>query len=404
MGFTIRPQSAAEQTGSNVRNFTEQLADGVQNFACQLWSDFPAFISKNQSLPGSFVRGYFSTMCDPPSLPPPPAPPLFLGGQCPIRYKIQYQSAIISGGTFQSWSTPPAEASPIELIGPISNIVLLVNGTPDEDLEHWSFNGAGEEPFINTGTKTYAFRITVPTGTYDLVSGTGRGRKFYGLVPYSGGVDNCGDSDPQPYPENEPNPDGSDFTTNININNNEGDNLNFPLVYAPVNFTFPMRFDLGGIDVTLDLGGVTFNGGDNNYPDGPGDNLPDGQQDPVSSPAPSKNCKKNYYISPDDDPDLDPTTLPETPSAEEAGIEKLKYVQILLTEIPQAKGVQWGGGSAPNVYIAGWMEFRSKDFNYPRQPIHFQKNVYVAPDGADGFAYTLDMGYVGQATIFKVKN
>lgn len=403
MGFTVRPQSAAEQTGSNVRNFTEQLADGVQNFACQLWSAFPGFITQNQSLGASFVRGYFSTMCDPPTLPPPPAPPPFTGGQCPIRYNISYKSAIISNGTFEKWSDETFVATPANLIGPISNIVLLVNGTPDEDLEHWSFNGQGEEPALNTGTKTYIFRCTIPGGTVDVAQGTGRGRKFISVTPNSGQPDNCGNVAPDAYPDNPPDPD-TDFVTNININNNEGDNLNFPLVYAPVNFNFPMQFDLGGIDVTLDLGGITFEGGDNNYPDGLGDNLPDGQQDPVSSPPPKKVvCQDDPPLPPEQDNDLDSEDLPETPSAEETGVEKLKYVRIILTEIPQGKGVQWGGGAAPNVYIAGWMEFRSGDFNYPRQPIHFQNNIFVAPDGADGFAYTLDMGFIGQATIYKVK-
>lgn len=402
MSFTIRPQSAAEQTGSNLRNFSEQIADEVQNFACQLWSDFPAFISNNKSLPASFVRGYFSAMCPPTDLPPaPPAQP-FTGGQCSFAYTLRYQNAVISGGTFQGWSST-FSVSPTNLIGPISKIVLLVNDVADEDLEHWSYNGQGEQPFLTTDTKTYKFRCTTPNGNIDVAVGTARGRKFIGLVPASGAADNCGNPPPLPYPENEPDPENGDFNYTINIDNGVGDSLSFPLVYAPVNFSFPMKFDLGGIDVTLDIGGITFEGGDNNYTDGPGSNLPDGQPHPVGTDKGPKDNGDTIVIPPDKDDGLDSEELPESPSVEESNIEQLKYVKLQLLEIPQTKGVQWGGGNAPNVYIAGWFEFRSGTYNYPRQPVHFEENIYVAPDGADGFAYTLDVGIIGKATVIKVK-
>lgn len=403
MGFNIRPQSYAEQAGGNLRNFSEQLADGVQDFACQLWGNFPAFISGNKSLPISFVRGYFSTMCDPATLPAPLAPPPFSGGQCPERYKLFYQNAVISNGTLAGWSST-FSVNPVNLVGPITNIILLVNNVADEDLEHWSFDGQGEEPFINERTKQYKFRCTTPNGDVDVAIGNTFGRRFVDLQKNSGLPDDCGSPPPAPYPDNPPDPGAGDFNTTIDIKDNQGNDFNFPLVYAPVDFNFPMNFDLGGVEVILDIGGIQFNGGDNNYPGGGGNDLPDGQPDPVATDAPDDGGRTLIPPpTPELDENLDTEELPESQSEEEEEIERLKYVKLELLEIPQGKGVQWGGGSAPNVYIAGWFEFKAGNFCYPRQPVHFTKNIYVAPEGANGFAYTLDIGILGKATIFKVK-
>ena len=80
----------------------------------------------------------------------------------------------------------------------------------------------------------------------------------------------------------------------------------------------------------------------------------------------------------------------------------LSFVRVTLTQIPINARTQDGDG-ADNVIYAGWFEFRSDSFNFPRQPIHFGLSTFIPPEGSTGYAYTLYNGFSGFATEYVLK-
>lgn len=83
----------------------------------------------------------------------PPTPTDWYGGTLTgTYYWINYQKVVIQNGQFAGWGGVDAFG-----VGQhtFSDVELHVNDTPDEDIEHWSYNGLGEEPHINTTGKQY---------------------------------------------------------------------------------------------------------------------------------------------------------------------------------------------------------------------------------------------------------
>jgi hypothetical protein len=79
------------------------------------------------------------------------------------------------------------------------------------------------------------------------------------FIRVDGMPDNCG-SLPADYPVNVPS--SMDLTTNITIVNLDGLDNNFVLVYNKLSnqYNFPMNFKLNGVNLTLDIGGITIYG------------------------------------------------------------------------------------------------------------------------------------------------
>lgn len=122
-------------------------------------------------------------------------PPPFTGGQMAgVLYQATAQQAFISNGTFQNWGTE-YRLSHTAVSGAIFQIELLVNGIVDEDLEHWSFRGKGEEPLTNgnTSNSNYSLKFNGdPAQIYFI--GTTPGFKITGLARIDGQPDTGGNS------------------------------------------------------------------------------------------------------------------------------------------------------------------------------------------------------------------
>lgn len=315
----------------------------------------------------------------------PPPQPYFTGGQCVGDAYTISVTWLYNPGTGGS-PLPGNAIVATNLLGAIVDISpKLIND--DQELETTILYDSGLQ------TRVAVFNTGLGGNQFILES------LDYTVNNQNNPADNCGDPEPI-YPPTVVNE--NDFSTTITINNNDGDTLDFSATYSPTTVTFPMTFSLGGISVSVNLGGVTFNSsgvdsGGNPVP------LPDGQPSP--NPKPVDEIPFSRFNPPPPAPspeDFDEEEKTEEEAAdEEVGIE-IEFVRLDLTTIPSNAKQQFGSG-APNVLYAGWFEFTSEGYNFPRQPIHFKSNLYAKPPGSTGYAYTCYQGFRAKATVYTRK-
>lgn len=393
--------------GNNAGNYLAKAADAAADFACGLYKNYPGAVVGNAA--DSAIRGLWDGLCAnrSPGLPAPPSSPAS-GGQCKcIDYLV----------TYTQYSPSGSEQGSSVLTGPLS------------------FGEAPNPSVPGAVFQTIGFSIECIDGEPG-----GRGSLSYGLKTAEGDYyaqidsvsrvdgqpDNCGNAPPSYPPGTNVLPPGAGSGTGT-ITYNDGTDLTVPLVYAPISpqFSLNPRFnvDVGGIKVQFDLGGVKIDlGNENSNPALPRDPFNDCSDDldrigraiddlddKVDALEPGGNGGGNTpdnpppppaATPPDDDPDLDKDPKSENDPKEENGIERLKWVKIILTKVPDK--VQFGDG-APNCYFAGWFEFKAGVACYPREQINFQTSLFLAPAGADGYAYTLTNGAEGYAVVYKRK-
>ena len=383
MGIQRSWSGIAERLGSGTADFMDNVAEGVRDFSCGLWAAFPAYITENKNLGSSFARGYLNNVCSDKGNPPAPTSP-FVGGQCETQYEVNVTFDFFP----QFSSTPQTQTQNIGVFvqGPIADLVgVLISN--DEVIR---------TTLVREGFPDSLLSDTSPAGIGSIIDGTIQ----YSVEREDGLPDNCGDTPPK-YPSVQPDPE-TDFKSDITINIEDGGDLIIPVEYKPTDFTFPITIDVGGVIVELNLGGINFNFNfiginGNPFP------LPDGQPAPIPPPSvirrgPGGGSK----FPPPNDQDFDEEEKMEEDEKEETVGLQLEYVEVELTSIPVNAKSQWGDG-APDVYYAGWFEFTTEGYNYNRVPIHFQNNVFRAPDGATGYAYTLYNGFQGRAIVYKRK-
>ena len=399
MGILIGLADLSERVGNNTATFTDKLAENVRLFSCNLWSSFPDQITQNKSLASSFARGFMNNMCADQPLPPAPTVP-FMGGQCVgVQYRLRFNIAVITNGTLSGWSGPGILGT--NIAGPITSISLLINNVGTvAGLEHWSFQSNGIPPIDGNSTRNYTFRVTTEDGTiHDLGVASQSGVQFIDVVRADGQPDLCGNPD-ESYPETSPQP--NDYTTIVNILSEDNSTQSYPLEYKPTNFSFPLNFDLGGVNVEVNLGGINFNFSAVSI-DGVPIPLPDGQESPIPIPSDDENRRTNCIKRlPPNSTNYNEDDKTETDPKEEDVGETLEFVRVTLTSVPTNVKNQFGDG-APDVVYAGWFEFQGEGYNFPRQPIHFMNSIFIPPEGATGYAYTLYEGILGKATVYTVK-
>lgn len=390
--------------GSQAGNYLAKSADAAANFACSLYKAYPGAVIGNPAY--SALRGLYDSLCSgrPSGLPAPPSSP-FNGGQCNcVGYYVSYSITNSAGtNTFQAY-----------LVGKIGGILKEPNNNVNAP---WRYSityypCSGGQPTGQVG------KLGIYTGgAQDNVIITGVSRA-------DGQADNCGNP-PVQYPNVIP-PSGYTNGTG-NITYNDGASLTVPLVFAPIvtDVELNPRFnvDVGGIKLQFDLGGVKFDlGNGNSDPALPPDRFNDqadnygrlsGQIQDVRNVENDILDKINTgggnttpppppaATPPDSDPNLEPDQKQPDDPKNESGVTKLKWVKIVLTKLPDK--VQFGDG-APNCYFAGWFEFKSGASCYSREQVNFQTSLFLAPPGADGYAYTLTNGAEGYAVVYRSKD
>lgn len=357
----------AASVGTRTGNYLKDTANAAANFTCSLYKNYPAAIISNPL--DSYVRGLWDTLCNgrPAGLPTPPAVP-FIGGQCQAFYNL------IARWT---WSNPdyPAGYYNLQLWGPLGGIRSRVAGRTEylEVLCH--------------GTESSGFRPTAywqgfyEQGNYPSEQFRNPRIDVQGRV--DGAPDNCGDP-PAKYDGPTSIPSGQDRTTTT-YTYNDGTNVSVPLVYAPI--TGKIGFNIGALNFNFDFGGLN---GSNPNADILAD-LADIENAIADMQSNIDGIIADMHNSPDADMPDDGT---QTSDKDVSDLEGLAYVRCIVTTVPPWGDMQYGDGG-PNVIYAGWLEFKRDDDYFPRQSIDFADMVFKAPQGANGYAYTLKNGYVG---------
>lgn len=89
-----------------------------------------------------------------------------------------------------------------------------------------------------------------------------------------------------------------------------------------------------------------------------------------------------------------PVEKPPDDGGDSTPKKRLAYVEVALTKFPDKS--QFGNRTAQNVYFAGWFAFRSGNGAFhTREQINFQRSLFIAPQGSDGYTYTLTHGAKG---------
>lgn len=297
-----------ESSGKSTLDFTERLRDGIATFACNLWEQFPAWMTQNANPQTAFLRGFYNSMCSPIQPPVPPPDVSFVGGQCPgVEYDVTVNFFTTNIGTCVITS----QGNVVKRVtGPIQGIEFVPNPNvtststcrsgSDEDvvLGDWYVIGQnGQQVGIINGYRWIQNPNQSPLSGATIVT----------IVRVDGLPDDCGDP-PLGYPPNFPTSD--DLRTILVIPNFDGLDAEFELVYNQTNntYNFPTSFKINGVNLTLDLGGITIYGNPQNTQpsDNVGVNQPgfDGGSDGVGG--------TNDKIYQSDFPTLPDFTSPET--------------------------------------------------------------------------------------------
>lgn len=374
----------ARSLGEDKANFAKNMANEAANFACGLYKDFPGAIIKN---PGdSFLRGFWDTLCDrrPPGLPTPPPPADFSGGQCQcVRYGV---------GVINDVDTGSGEV--VTVWGEIGGVRITLIKRPDNNYSaSYEIKCRGIWGRDNCGNfDWYQYRFSPFLPNAENIKNKIDSVTRAGSLP-----DNCGDP-PAPWHPVVPIPPNRLNTTITNVYN-DSTNIQIPLTYAPISGQFGVNINVGGVDVSFDLGGVTFNFGfDSSQPEQKiEDKIVDIQNN-------VKNIENyfHYYPQPPSDDDFDTVLIPDMPSGKVEADEELQWILVELTNIPKNAKSQ-NGGDAQDIFYAGWFQFQVGDFCLPREPIHFKKSIFKRPPGATAYSFTLYVGFKASLKEYRSK-
>lgn len=250
-----------EQSGNDAAVFNEQLRDSILTFACGLWANYPAFISEGTNPGSSFVRGFMNQACS--RIQPPVEAPFlpYLGGQCLTNYWWDVTFRV-------SRPVPSMDLAIGDLVIGRANTVVpgAIDSTrflPGQDLRPYigrATSNGNESNNITFSRNTigidYANPDTEPLEVNVIPVNEVISQSF---VRLDGLPDDCGNV-PSDYPNNPPT--SQDLIANITIVNLDGVDNVYEIVYNKISnqYNFPMGFKINGVNVVLDLSGLTIYG------------------------------------------------------------------------------------------------------------------------------------------------
>lgn len=413
------------KAGTATGDFLVDAGNAIAENYCGLYRDYPHFIVGSSIDPVQpFRRALADSLCNgrQPGLPNPPAPP-FSGGQCEcVRYVVNVLVEFYEEGNFIQSINP----SPI-LFGKIGATRVIPSTNEGNAILQVSCQGSvecGEQEWFNLVESG----LFLPPYNYRIAS--------FNVTRFDAGVDNCGDPDPD-FPLAVPPP--SSLKPPVSYTPPSGaPNINIPVVFVPVtnNLNIPVSLDLD-VDFNFNFNpeGLNFDFGNGGSGDGftPADrdaltqagnnaanaannagaakNAAEGAGDAANAAKDAANAAKDAAERADkntapppkpDSDDLDKTDKSPDDNNRD-NVEDLVWVKINLTQLPFDNKQQFGEG-APNVYYAGWFEWKASGVPLPRQPINFSSSLFLAPKGVNGYAYTLTSGAEGYASEYTTKN
>ena len=267
------PTASFYSTADNPTNeFGFNLRDKIVDAACTIWKNYPAWVTQNKNLPGSLIRGHMNSICNTGvGIPPSPQAP-FTGGQCTnLRYHVEgfYEEAN-TGAAFNCRDERPFNTqslTPQGVFGRIISVGIIPFGSGTA-LGLTRQNADNSLAYSRVGNPGVGQTIGIREVCANYKGNDSPGLSYQGnayitnVTVVGGDPDVCGDPDIE-YPDVTPS--FNDLHTTIVINNNDGVDTTFNLDFNQVVIgqNFPMGFKLNGINVTLDLSGLTIHGNPN---------------------------------------------------------------------------------------------------------------------------------------------
>lgn len=398
MGFSLfeLAQDISENTPDAIKN----VANKAANFTCGLYRDYPEFFIG--AIPNPLLKGgawlTMELLCQPRNMTPPPPESEVKGGQCRC---VLYDCDVLINGNFSTFNKLWGEI--------VSARNRVVHYAPGEYMNFYEVLCRGTDN--ESCSETLKWVVTRQSPNRDP------NHKVTVVIKKRSDnqPDNCGDSPPR-YPDREPPPERLKGDTELVIRPDFAPRV--PITFISPKFEFPLYLKVGDFNVNFDAGGVNIDLGGDGSQDLKQDlneiierldrveadtadslsNLNDLTRDTrdFNQDFIDEVNKRNNKNPDADDFEKDP---PDDEKDKE-NIEYLYGVTVDLLTIPVSAKMQYGI-DAPNLYYAGWFEFKRDDHIFPRQPINFVNNFFKAPEGANGFAYTLAVGYTGQSQVIK---
>lgn len=348
---------------------TEEVVEAARKFYCNLHQNHPAWTVARNFSNSSLILRAIDRMCDDGTYTPPPAPvPPFTGGQCcSIRYDVRCFVNIVERDGDDGGRLGELQAfGRGKVIG--GRVVDLNNGT----------GVRSAEVVFEACDGTFIYRPVYQTVNMSLASTI----DIAAVFPTEGATDNCGDP-PADYPPEAP-PTDNDLTQTVTITNIENNSYDYDVtVNRDTNNTinFPPSITVNNIAVNLDVTGITVGDTTNiNIESGGNDS---GVFPPLPVPVEDENAGKELVTE---------------PGAVEENVADLYAVLVNFTAIPFNAKIS-SGADAPRIIYGGWVEFKIGSDYLPREYIDFDNSVFLAPEGATGYAVTIKLGY--NATITK---
>ena len=249
-----------QSSGNPANLFNEELRDAIAGFSCQLWNDFPSWLTDGMNPAQAFVRGYMNQMCSPlqPAVVAPITP--FTGGQCPgVLYDVD---CLVQVYNITTCVLVVNTTVTFQVLGPVVGIEEQ-NITPTAATS--SCNGLSSASLVDVDyvlvsaspdivVQGSVFRDELNQASPPLSSVT-----ITNVTRVDGMPDNCGDPLPGYGGQF---PDSAALETTIVITNLDGDDNVYNLTYNKITnqYNFPMGFKLNGTNVSLDLEGITIYG------------------------------------------------------------------------------------------------------------------------------------------------
>lgn len=397
MGYFKTFSQLAEDLGGEIAQFADQAGEASIDFACNLWAAYPDRVTNNRSLGTSIIRGAMAQVCknkQPPPLTVPPA--------CEAQMLLfgTYTSKNLSAGgcDVMAWwrsKTPVplsdlADNQPVEM--PSGFVGHIGKSGTEYEISRITEAQFNVNDLVNqSGTNRIRFVAESAACLNQTLPGHGHSFSFEKVAQQNVLPETCNDDIQYPVTSPPPN-----LTQNYTISvGDQFQNYSVSLVYNPDGeFSFPLTFNWGGgLNITVDVGGVTFNNGDPNE-------APSG--DRVSGPNDDVGVLDEGPVDigpPPDFPPFDPNDFNAGPPAGTAPEDELEEVEeedaliewILVSVVSPPKGGKtWVSTNAENVdQFAGFFSwtitadgapYRLKDL-----PIRKLRHAFRAPDGVTGY-------------------
>lgn len=375
-------EEVQRQPEAGIESIPRQMVRESHRFLCNLYENHPRWVVNQYSPTAPFGRQLMNSLCRQYNLPPPPPSQEFTDGQCPgqIYFLIYYELYVPPGDT-------AANLQPDLALGERTLQTPFPNGVREMHFRH---NGVYKtvQEYINS---TPGFSDPLRYEFFDLdgvLAYTWNLVNNYGVLPLrfepaGSNPPSCGNPPPNWLPEPPPTINDLSTSVTINVENNETLDLDITINTSPDGqVRFPNIIQVNNSSISLDIRGaiITNNITNNNSGGGAGD---------------------SEFINPDPEtpetPEIEEVLPPENESIEEDSLPTLVGLKIDITSQPINAKIVSGRG-APDLIYAGWVEFKTGDYYHPRIFIDFKKNIYTSPTGADGYAVTFKLGYIGVVT------